>query len=166
MAERLTKSDIGKIQEEIEHRKLVIRHQLIESVKEARAHGDLSENFEYHAAKKEKNANESRICYLEGMLKRAIIISDNSKDDEAGLDKYITVYIEEDDEEETYKLVTSIRGSSVNNLISTESPLGKALLRRKAGDRVYVKVNEQTGYYVIIRRIEKAGDEEDKIRSY
>lgn len=166
MAERLTKSDIGKIQEEIDHRKLVIRAQLIESVKEARAHGDLSENFEYHAAKKEKNANESRIRYLEVMLRRAVIISDNSKEDEVGLNKYITVYMEEDDEEETYKLVTSIRGSSINNLISTESPLGKAIMRCKVGDRVYVKVNEQAGYFVTIRRIEKAGEEEDKIRGY
>lgn len=131
MAERLTKSDVKKVEQEIEERKLVLRPQLIEAVKEARAHGDLSENFEYYAAKKEKNANESRIRYLEGMLKRAVIISDESREDEVGLNKYITLYIEDDDEEETYKLVTSIRGNSINHIISTESPLGKAIIRRR-----------------------------------
>lgn len=166
MSERLTRSDIKKIQEEIEHRKLVLRPQLIESVKEARAQGDLSENFEYYAARREKNANESRINYLEGMIRRAIIISDESKENEVGLNKYVTLYMEDDDEEETYKLVTSIRGSSVHHLVSTESPLGKAIFHHQVGDRVFVKVNEQTGYYVSIRKIEPAGDEDDKIRRY
>lgn len=166
MAERLTKSDINKIQEEIENRKLVIRPQLIEAVKEARAHGDLSENFEYHAAKREKNQNESRIRYLEGLIRRAVIISDESKDDEVGLNKYVTVYMEDDDEEETYKLVTSIRGSSIHHMISTESPMGRAIMHHRIGDRVFVKINEQNGYYVVIRKIEKAGDEDDKIRSF
>lgn len=166
MAERLTKSDVSKIEQEIENRRLVLRPELIEAVKEARAHGDLSENFEYYAAKKEKNANESRIRYLEGMLKRAVIISDESAADEVGLNKYVTLYIEDDDEEETYKLVTSIRGNSINHIISTESPLGRAILHRRIGDRVYVKINEQAGYYVSIRKIEAAGDEEDRIRGF
>lgn len=166
MAEQLTKSDIVKIQEEIDNRKLVIRPQLIEAVKEARAHGDLSENFEYHAAKREKNQNESRIRYLEGLIRRAVIISDESKDDEVGLNKYVTVYMEDDDEEETYKLVTSIRASSIHNMISTESPMGRAIMHRRIGERVYVKIDEQNGYYVVIRKIEKTGDEDDKIRSY
>ena len=71
MREKLTKSDVEKIEAEIEHRKLVVRKEAIAAVKEARAHGDLSENFEYHAAKKDKNSNESRIRYLEKMLKNA-----------------------------------------------------------------------------------------------
>ena len=108
MREKLTKSDVEKIQAEIEERKLVIRPKCLEAVKEARAHGDLSENFEYHAAKKDKNQNESRIRYLENMLKNAIVISDASKADEVGLNKAVTLYMEDDDEEETYKLVTSI----------------------------------------------------------
>ena len=166
MAERLTKSDVIKVQQEIEERRLVQRPKLIEAVKEARAHGDLSENFEYYAAKKEKNANESRIRYLEGMLKRAVIITDESEADEVGLNKYVTLYMEDDDEEETYKLVTSIRGNSINRIISTESPLGRAIMHRKIGDRVYVKINEQAGYYVMIRKIEAAGDEEDRIRGF
>ncbi len=166
MREKLTKSDVQKIQEEIEHRKLVVRPECLEAVKEARAHGDLSENFEYHAAKREKNQNESRIRYLENMLKNAIIISDISRDDEVGLNKTVTLYMEDDDEEETYKLVTSIRGNSMNNMISTESPLGKAILKKKVGDRVLVKANEAYSYYVIVRKIENTGDEGDQIRRF
>ncbi|MCI8578255.1 MAG: transcription elongation factor GreA [Lachnospiraceae bacterium] len=166
MREKLTKSDVQKIQEEIEHRKLVVRPECLEAVKEARAHGDLSENFEYHAAKREKNQNESRIRYLENMLKNAIIISDTSRDNEVGLNKTVTLYMEDDDEEETYKLVTSIRGNSMNNMISTESPLGKAILKKKVGDRVLVKANEAYSYYVIVRKIENTGDEGDQIRRF
>jgi len=144
----------------------VVRPECLEAVKEARAHGDLSENFEYHAAKREKNQNESRIRYLENMLKNAIIISDTSRDDEVGLNKTVTLYMEDDDEEETYKLVTSIRGNSMNNMISTESPLGKAILKKKVGDRVLVKANEAYSYYVIVRKIENTGDEGDQIRRF
>lgn len=167
MREQLTKEDVKKIQEEIEYRKLVVRKEALEAVKEARAHGDLSENFEYHAAKKDKNKNESRIRYLERMLKTAQIISDESQEDEAGLNNRVEVYFEDEDETETYKLVTSIRGNSLDGRISVESPLGKALLGHKVGDKVHVKVNESAGYDVIIRRIEKAADgEEDAIRSF
>ena len=167
MREQLTEGDVKKIQEEIEYRKLVVRKEAIEAVKEARAHGDLSENFEYHAAKKDKNINESRIRYLERMIKNAEIITDNSRDDEVGLNNTVQLYMEEDDETETYKLVTSIRGNSLSGLISIESPLGKALMGHKVGDRVYIKVNEQFGYYVEIRSIsEAAGEEEDQIRKF
>ena len=136
MREQLTEGDVKKIEEEIEYRKLVVRKDAIEAVKEARSHGDLSENFEYYAAKKDKNANESRIRYLERMLKTASVISDRSADDEVGLDKTVEVYCEDDDELETYKIVTSVRGNSMNGLISIESPLGKALLGHKVGNRV------------------------------
>ncbi len=167
MREQLTKSDVKKIEEEIEYRKLVVRKEAIEAVKEARAHGDLSENFEYHAAKKDKNKNESRIRYLERMLKTAEIVSDVSKEDEVGINNTVTVYFEEDDEEQVFRLVTSIRGNSMKNLISTESPLGKAVLGHKEGDRVYVAVNETYGYYVEIRKIQNTSeDENDTIRAY
>lgn len=167
MYDKLTKSDIEKIKEEIEHRKIVVRKELIEAVKEARAHGDLSENFEYHAAKKEKNRNESRIRYLERMLKTAVIVDDSSKEDEVGINNTVELYFEEDDEVETYRLVTSVRGSSINGLISIESPIGKAILGHKVNDKVFVKVNDDFGYYVIIRKIVNTqNDEEDKIRSF
>ena len=167
MRDQLTKSDVKKIQEEIEHRKLVVRKEAIEAVKEARAHGDLSENFEYHAAKKDKNKNESRIRYLERMLKTAIIVDDSSKEDEVGINNTVELYMEDDDEVETYRLVTSIRGSSIHGLISIESPLGKAILGKKLNERVYVKVNDQFGYYVVIKKIiNTKNEEEDQIRSY
>lgn len=167
MYDKLTESDIRKMEEEIEHRRLVVRPKMLEDVKEARAHGDLSENFEYHAAKKDKNQNESRIRYLERMLKNAQIVSDESADDEVGINNTVELYMEDDDEVETYRLVTSIRSSSVRGLISTESPLGKAIFKHKVGDRVYVKVNETIGYYVVIRAIENTHDDEsDQIRSF
>lgn len=166
MGERLTQSDVEKIRQEIEHRKLVVRKEALEAVKEARAHGDLSENFEYHAAKKDKNQNESRIRYLERMLKNATIVKDTSKADEVGMNKTITVYFEEDDETEVYKLVTSIRGNSMDGKISIESPMGKALLGKKEGERVFVKINDNAGYYVVIQKIEATDDSEDMIRRF
>lgn len=167
MRDKLTKSDVKKIQEEIEHRKLVVRKEAIEAVKEARAHGDLSENFEYHAAKREKNQNESRIRYLEKMLKTAVIVDDSSKEDEIGINNTVELYMEDDDEVETYRLVTSVRGSSVNGLISIDSPLGKAILGHKEGDRVYIKVNDDFGYYVVVKKIiNTQNEDDDQIRSY
>ena len=167
MREQLTQSDIRKIQEEIDYRKLVVRKEAIEAVKEARAQGDLSENFEYYAAKKDKNRNESRIRYLENMIKNARVVSDKSRSDEVGLNDTITLYFEDDDEEDVYRLVTSIRGNSLENKISIESPLGKAVRGHKVGDRVYVEVNDRAGYYVEVRKIDKTGDDgTDPIRSY
>ena len=138
MYNELTENDIKKMEEEIEYRKLVVRKNALEAVKEARSHGDLSENFEYHAAKKEKNQNESRIRYLERMIRTAKIVSDESKEDEVGLNNKVDVYFEDDDETETFKLVTTIRGNSLEGRISTESPIGKAIFGHKVGDRVYV----------------------------
>lgn len=166
MYDRLTKHDIEKMQEEIDHRKLVIRKEALEDVKEARAQGDLSENFEYKAAKKYKNQNESRIRYLEKMIKTAIIVEDESGEDEVGLNDTVTIYTIEDDCEETYKLVTTIRSDSLNQIISIESPLGKALVGKKAGDKVNVKINDSYNYDVIIRSINKSDDESEAIRSF
>lgn len=167
MYNELTKKDIQKMREEIEYRKIVLRKELLEDVKEARAHGDLSENFEYHAAKKEKNKNESRIRYLERMIKTAKIISDESKEDEVGLNNTVHLYFEEDDEVEVFKLVTTVRGNSLKGLISTESPIGKAILGKKAGDRVFIRVSGDDGYYVVIKEIENTVDDgSDQLRSY
>lgn len=167
MFDNLTKSDIEKMQQEIEYRKLVVRKEALEAVKEARAHGDLSENFEYKAAKQDKNRNESRIRYLEKMIKTARIISDESKDDEVGLGDRVELYIPDEDETETYKLVTTVRGNSLKGLISIDSPLGKAIRGRKAGDRVYIKVNDRFGYEAEIRSIDKTAEEEEEVlRSY
>ena len=167
MKEKLTRKDVEKIQAEIDHRKLVLRPQILDAVREARAQGDLSENFEYYAARRENGTNNSRIRYLERMLKNAVIVEDRSSSDEVGLNKSVTVYIEEDDECETYKIVTSIRGNSMKNLISTESPIGKAILGRRAGERVQIKVNDSYSYYIVIKKIENTSeDENDAIRGF
>lgn len=166
MREKLTERDVQKIQQEIQHRKLVVRKEAIEAVKEARAQGDLSENFEYYAAKRHKNQNESRIRYLERMLKTADIVTDTSREDEVGMDDIVEVEFEEDGEIEKYKLVTSIRGNSMENRVSIESPVGRALKGHKVGDRVQVKVNETMSYYLKIRSIDKTGDEGEDIRSF
>ncbi|NLL75637.1 MAG: transcription elongation factor GreA [Clostridiales bacterium] len=167
MNNQLTLNDIKRMEEEIEYRKLVVRKEALEAVKEARAQGDLSENFEYYAAKREKNKNESRIRFLERMIKTAEIISDESKEDEIGVDNTVEVLFEEDGSTEVYKIVTTMRGNSLEGLVSTESPIGKALLGHKAGDRVCVQVNDDFNYYVVVKRIEKTVDDgSDKIRSF
>ena len=167
MYDQLTVSDIKKMKEEIEYRKLKLRKELIEDVKDARAQGDLSENFEYYAAKKEKNKNESRIRFLERMIRTAKVIDDSSKEDEIGMNDRVEVYFEEDGCTESYRIVTTVRANSLKNLISIESPLGKALMGKKIGDRAEVKVNTNYSYFVTIKDIEKIDDDsEDTIRSY
>lgn len=166
MGEKLTQKDVEKIEQEIEHRKLVVRKEAIEAVKEARAQGDLSENFEYYAAKRHKNQNESRIRYLERMLKTADVVADTSNDGEVGMDDIVEVEFEEDGEVEKYKLVTSIRGNSLENRVSIESPIGKALKGHKVGDRVEVKVNDSYSYFLLIRSIDKTGSEDEEIRGF
>lgn len=167
MFDELTPSDIKKMEEEIEHRKLVVRPKALEDVKEARSHGDLSENFEYYAAKKFKNQNESRIRYLERMIKTAKVISEDSAEDEVGMNNTVTVEFADDKTVESYRIVTTVRGNSLENLISNQSPLGVALLGKKEGDIVHVKVNDTTGYDVKILKIENTADDgSDKIRSF
>lgn len=167
MHDQLTESDIRRMEEEIEYRKLVLRPQLLEEVKETRAHGDLSENFEYHAAKREKNKNESRIRFLDRMIRTADVISDKSAEDEAGINNTVTVEFLEDGSTEVYKIVTTVRGNSLEGLISNESPLGKALLGHKAGEVVSVQVNAEFGYQVRIVKIENTVDDgSDRIRSF
>lgn len=156
MNNELTKKDIEDMEAEIEHRKVVVRKELLEHVKEARSHGDLSENFEYYAAKKEKNQNESRIRYLERMIRTAKVLDDDSKEDEVGINKTVTVYVEEDDVEEEYKIVTTVREDSLHGLVSTESPMGKALLGHKVGDRVEITVSKDYSYFVVIRKIDNS----------
>ena len=167
MHDEVTEKDIERMKEEIEYRKLVVRKEALEAVKEARAHGDLSENFEYHAAKKDKNKNESRIRYLERMIKTANVISEESPEDEVGLNNTVTLYFEEDDETETYKIVTTVRENSLEGRISNESPIGKAVLGHKVGDRVHVQVNDKYGYDVIIKSIENTVDDgTDRMRTF
>ena len=167
MFNELTQKDIDDMMAEVEHRKCVIRKELLEDVKTARAHGDLSENFEYKAAKQAKNQNESRIRFLEKMIKTAIVVSDESKDDEVGINKIVELYFEEDEEVEEFKIVTTVRGNSLKNLVSTESPIGKAVLGHKVGDRVWIAINPNAGYYVEIKSFRTADTaQEDALRRF
>lgn len=146
MYDRVTQADVDAWKEEIEKRKNVDRPKLLEEVKEAKAQGDLSENFEYYAAKKAHRENESRILYLENLIKTAKVITSEfeSNPDVAGLGKTVTVYIEDDNEEETYELVTSVGANVLEGKISIESPVGKALIGKTVGD--VVTVQTESGY--------------------
>lgn len=161
MGMKLTEEDIKKMKEEIEYRRVVVRQKELEAVKEARAQGDLSENFEYHAAKKDKNKNESRIRYLERMIKQAEIVEDHTDEDEVGINKSVTVYFEDEDETEEFTLVTTMRGNSMEGRISIESPMGRAILGHKKGDRVLVKINASVSYYVEIQDVKPCEEDFD-----
>ncbi len=167
MYDELTEVDVKKMQEELEYRQNVLRPQLIDDVKVARAFGDLSENFEYKAAKREKNRNDSRIRYLDRMIKTAKVIEDKSASDEVGLFDRVKIYMEDDDEERDIRLVTTLRQNAPLGLISKESPVGAAIMGHHVGDRVKVDVNEDYSYYIVIREIEKGSDDESlPIRGY
>lgn len=167
MHDELTQVDIDKMKEELQHRIQVLRPQLIEEVKVARSFGDLSENFEYKAAKREKNRNDSRIRYLENMIKTAVVIDGTAAGDGVALFDKVTFYLEEEETEETIQLVTTLRQDALKGLISKESPVGKALLGRQVGDRIQVEVSPEVKYWVEIRAIEKGRDDESlEISSY
>jgi len=155
----LTQKDIQLMKEELDYRRIQLRPQLLEEVKTARAFGDLSENFEYKAAKRDKNRNESRIRYLENMIKTAVVITGEADADKVGLFDFVTVWVEEDEEEQEYQLVTTVRQDALKNRISNQSPFGKAVLGKRVGDRLYIEVNEHYGYYVVIRAIKKGEDD-------
>lgn len=159
MFDELTKVDIKKLQDELEYRIGTVRPKILEEVKFTRSFGDLSENAEYHAAKRERGKNESRIRYIRNMLKTAIVIEDKSATDEIGLFDTVTYYVEEDDCEEQVRIVTTLRQNSMEGLISKESPLGSAIMGKKLGDRILVKVNDNYSYYIVIRKIEKGDDD-------
>ena len=167
MHDELTKVDIQKMQEEIDYRIQKLRPQLIADVQAARAFGDLSENYEYKVAKQEKNRNESRIRYLQNMIRTAKVISADSGADVVGLFDTVTLWLEEEQEEETVQLVTMLRQDARNGRISKESPLGKAIFGHHVGDRVLVEVNESVCYPVVIRAIKKGFDDDTmEIRAY
>lgn len=168
MHEKMTKGDIEKMQAEIDERKLVERPKILAELKEAKAQGDLSENFEYHEAKQARNRNDSRIRYLEQMIRTAVIVDESAADDdEVGMDKPVTVYFPEDDEEETFRIVTSIRGNSLEGLVSIDSPIGKALLHHRVGETVTVQPENGEAYDIEIRKVGKAEDESaDRIKGF
>ena len=159
MYDELTEVDIKKMQEEIDHRVRVLRPQLIEEVKVTRAFGDLSENYEYKCAKQAKNRNESRIRYLERMIRTAKVIQVKGGEDTVGLFDKVTIYNEMVKQEMNIQIVTTLRQDALKGLISKESPVGKALMGRKVGERVLIRVSDTMEYYVEIRAIEKGEDD-------
>ena len=161
MHDELTHVDIDKMKEELQHRIQVLRPQLIEEVKVARSFGDLSENFEYKAAKREKNRNDSRIRYLQNMIKTAVVIDGTSQGEGIALFDKVTFLVEDDGTQETIQLVTTLRQDALKGLISKESPVGKALLGHKVGDRVKIQVSDTFAYYVQIQQVEKTGEDPD-----
>ena len=166
-AARMTEDDIRKIKEELEHRTVVLRWKIAEAIRDAAAQGDRSENFEYYAAKRERSQNESRIRYLERLLKNAEVITDNTAEDEVGLDSMVELFFPAQGMSRTIKLVTSIRGDSLQNYISVEAPLAKALIGHRVGETVKVAISPEMSYEVEIRAIQKHVDESgDSIRPY
>ena len=159
MHNELTENDIRIMREELEHIRLDIMPGVIEEVKRTRAFGDLSENDEYKTAKREQNRYRSRMRYLEGMIKTARVIDGRSAENEVGLFDRVEIYIPEDDETEIISVVTTVRCDPRKGLISMESPAGKSLLGRKAGDSVTVQVNDQYSYTAVIRSITKGEDD-------
>ena len=165
--EQLTKADVKRIEDEIEYRKNSVRPKALEDLKYARSLGDLSENFEYYAAKRANNQNNSRIRYLEKMLRTAEIIDDSSAEDEIGLNNTVHILFEERGLEATYRIVTPIRSDIRSGLISNESPIGKALLGKKVGDRIEIQLPGQAPYHILIKGLEKTGESEtDRISQY
>ena len=166
MYDELTEVDIRKMQEEIDYRVRQLRPQRIEEVQTARAVGDLSENYEYKCAKQAKNRNESRIRYLERMIRTAKVIAVKDTADAVGLFDKVTIFHEMAGREMTIQLVTTLRQDALKGRISKESPVGRALMGHRQGERV--KVDMGTGsYWVEIRAIEKGQDDESmEISSY
>ena len=160
MYDELTQVDIDKMKAELEHRRLELRPKLIEDVQMARAFGDLSENYEYKVAKQEKNRNESRIRYLERMIATAKVIEVNEKEGTVGLFDHVVLYNEKLGKEQNIQLVTTLRQNALKGLISKESPVGKAVMGHKKGDRVTVHVNETYSYDIVIRDVQKGSDDE------
>ena len=159
MHNELTEQDLKMMREELHYRQFTLRPKLLEDVKTARAFGDLSENFEYKVAKQEKNRNESRIRFLENMIKTAKVVEDRSGEDQVGMYDRVTLYMEDDDETETYQIVTAMRQNVLQGRISRESPVGRVLMGKKVGDRVHIQVNESYGYDAVIRALEKGEDD-------
>ena len=160
MNDELTRKDIDKMKEELTSRRDQLMPALIEEVKRTSAFGDLSENFEYKEAKRQKNRNGSRIRYLENMIRSAHIIDSGSREENVvGLYDKVTVYMPDDDETQVIQVVTTVRTDPLKGLISRESPFGKAVLGKRTGDRVLVQVNDHCSYEVEIRSVEKSEDD-------
>ena len=161
MFDELTRVDVKKMEEEILYRQTVLAPKLMAEMRRTREFGDLSENAEYKEAKREKRRNESRIRYLENMIRTAKIIEIEGDDDTVSLFDYVTILNEKIGKEKRIQIVTTLRQNATLGYVSKESPLGSCLMGMKVGERAYVKVSEEVGYYVTVKKIEKGTDNED-----
>ena len=167
MYDELTEVDIKKMQEEIDYRRGTLAPKLGAELKRTREFGDLSENAEYKEAKREKRRNDARIRYLENMIRTANVIEIDSTDGRVALFDRVTVYNEKLGAEKTVQIVTTLRQNALLGFVSKESPLGRAVMGKKEGDRVLVEVSPTASYFVLIKKIEKGSDNEDlPISSY
>lgn len=167
MYDELTKEDIRKMKEELLHRKRDVRQEVVKELQAARALGDLSENFEYYAAKRANGQNNSRIKYLENMIRTARVIEDTSEEDTVGINDRITVEFPEEGTQEVWRIVTTVRQNVLEGLIGLDSPAAKALMGRRTGDTVTIRVSDSFSYEVKIAGIEKNADESgDRLNSY
>ena len=153
MNDELTRVDIEKMKAELEDRRLNIRPKIMEDVKTARAFGDLSENYEYKAAKEAQR-------YLEKMIATAKVIDVRQTDgDTVGLFSKVTMFNEMLGSEQVIRIVTTLRQDALKGLISKESPVAKALMGHRAGDRVEIEVSPSMKYTVEIRSVEPGTDD-------
>ncbi len=161
MYDELTEVDIQKMEEEISYRTAVLRPKLIEDVQIARGFGDLSENFEYKCAKRDKNRNDSRIRYLQKMIQTAKIIQPDAADtaDGAGLFDTVVIVPAPTGVPQTIRIVTTLRQDALKGLISKESPVARAVLGHRAGEVVRVELGEGREYELTIQSVEKGTDD-------
>jgi len=160
MYNELTEVDIKKMQEEIDYRMKVVRPKCIEDLKTARGFGDLSENYEYKAAKQELRRCDSRLRYLRRMIATAKVIESDTCEGVAGLFDRVTIEYVEDGDTETITLMTTLREDALNGIISKESPLGKAVMGRRVGETATVRVDDENSYTIKVLKIEKGSDDE------
>ena len=160
MYDELTEVDIRKMQEEIDYRMKVVRPKCIEDLQTARGFGDLSENYEYKAAKQELRRCDSRLRYLRRMIATAKVIESDTREGVAGLFDRVTIEYVEDGDTETITLMTTLREDALNGIISKESPLGKAVMGRRVGETATVRVDGENSYTIKILKIEKGQDDE------
>ena len=160
MYNELTEVDIRKMQEEIDYRMKVVRPKCVEDVATAAAFGDRSENYEYKAAKQELRRCDSRLRYLRRMIATAKVVKSDTREGVVGLFDKVDVYYEDEGDVETITLMTTLCEDAVNGIISKESPLGRAVMGRRVGERAVVKVNDEISYGIRIVKIEKGQDDD------
>lgn len=155
MYERLTENEIQQMKNEIIRKKMALRKEVIKLIVAIRLNGNLDENKEYRKAKRKIRKIETKILDLKKVIYSATIIEEEPAEDEIDLNSWVEIQFDNQPRIERYKLVKYTRTNSIHKYISITSPIGQAIFKHRVNDRVYVKVNDNNGYYVIIKSIEK-----------